>query len=168
MNIVYKISFIKRIRSNTPPFYYIGMKTSCDYKHGKVIDKKGICYWGSSETASIKSALQEEVPFVEILFESDSDKDVCEEERRILLSVNAARNFEYFNQTNGTIDWTFHSSEYATYRHKDYNDVYKRLRRDDPLVLDKTYVGTTNGMKFINHPSNYKRARLGKLNRFLW
>lgn len=159
MNIVYKISFVKRIHSHTPPFYYIGMKTSCDYKHGKVIDKKGKCYWGSSETTSMKFALQDEVPFIEILFETNSDKMVCEKEREILLSVDAAKNYEYFNLTNGTIDWKFHSTEYANYRHKDYKDVYKRLRKDDPLVLSGIYVGTTNGLKFPNHPSNSKKSR---------
>lgn len=159
MNIVYKISFVKRIRNQTPPFYYIGMKTTCDYKHGKVIDKRGRCYWGSSETVSIKSALQEEIPFIEILFECENDKQTCKKEREILLSVDAARNLEYFNLTNGTINWTFHSSEYGTYRHRDYDNVYKKLKKDDPLVLSKTYVGTTNGVKFLNHPSNPKKSR---------
>lgn len=159
MNIVYKITFIKRIKNNNPPFYYVGMKTLCDYKHGKVIDKSGKCYWGSSVTSSILTALKEEIPFIEVIFESNNEKLVCEKEREILISVDAAKNYKYFNQTNGTVNWKTHSSEYGTFRHRDYSGVCKKLRLDDPLVLSGLYVGTTKGYKFINNPSNLKRGR---------
>lgn len=142
------------------------MKTHCDFKCGKIIDESGKLYFGSSTNKSMVSSLKDEIPFIEILFSSEDQKLVCEEERRLLLTVDAARNEEFFNQTNGTVDWTFHSSEYATYRHKDYLDVYKRLKRDDTLVMTGVYVGTTNGIRFPNHPSNDKKRRIGSLNGF--
>ena len=147
MNIVYKMTFLSRLENNTPPFYYIGMKTNCSFKDNIILGKNEKPYWSSSGSSKFMDCLKLEFPLVEILFESENQDDVCKKERELLCEVDARHNPNYFNMTNGTVDPTFHSSDYASYRHKDNMDVYKRLKRNDPLVLSGEFVGTTKGIK---------------------
>lgn len=46
MNIVYKMSFIERIKNKTPPYYYIGSKTNCWFNGHQIVETKtGKYYW---------------------------------------------------------------------------------------------------------------------------
>lgn len=85
----------------------------------------------------MKEILKSEKPHIDVLFYSDSSEEVCKKEMEFLIEVDARHNELYFNLTNGTIDPIFHSTEYATYRHRDFLGVYKKLKRDDPMVLSR-------------------------------
>ena len=163
MNIVYKMSFLQRIKAKTPPYFYIGMKTMCRIENGMIIDRNEKPYWSSTRSSKMIDALEVEKPRVDVLFSSEDSEEVCNREREILFEVDAAHNEMFFNLTNGTIDPTFHSNEYATYRHRDFPNVYKRLRRDDSMVLSGVYVGTTNGLHIKKHKGH---ARFGEENSF--
>ena len=53
MNIVYKMTFLSRLENNTPPFYYIGMKTNCSFKDNIILGKNEKPYWSSSGSSKL-------------------------------------------------------------------------------------------------------------------
>lgn len=78
MNIVYWFSFMNRIENKTPPYYYIGSKTNCSLKNGRIIDSKGNEYWSSCKQKLFKDALDFEKPLIKII--DISDNPLIEEE----------------------------------------------------------------------------------------
>ena len=56
MNIVYKLTFINRLKTNIRPYYYIGSKSNCSFVDGVIVDNKtNKPYFGSSKYKNYKS-----------------------------------------------------------------------------------------------------------------
>lgn len=159
MHLIYKLTFENRKNSNNFPYYYIGAKTNSAYGNGILYDRYNKEYWSSSINNKFWEALKDEIPKVEILFEYQDNKELFLKESEILTNLDARKNIEYFNLSNGNKDNTFCYSGIGTYKHHKFTDVVKRLKCDDPLVLNKTFVGVSKGLK-----SNAKKPCMKKEN----
>lgn len=67
MNIVYWLTFRKRVENKTPPYYYIGSKYHCSIENGFILNKRHKEYWSSCEQPRFLEALELEKPEVKIL-----------------------------------------------------------------------------------------------------
>lgn len=147
MNYVYKLTFIKRLSINKPPYYYIGYKTNAIFKDGIIFDKNNKPYYSSSKSKILLEEVNENPKdiLVDILFESH-DPIICQEkEREFQLSSEVITNPEYFNMAITPIN-IFNLPNYGSYKHKDFHDKKVRLPTNHELVLNGTYVGITKGM----------------------
>lgn len=146
MFLVYKLIFVNRLKNKNYPYYYIGSKSNCVVKDNIIYDKYGKQYWGSSRSKLFKNSFLEEIPNVEILSYGIDSKDILEKEISILKENNADKNVEFFNMFIPPItNFTF--SEYATYKHFNIENKIARLKRDDELVKNGTFVGITKNCK---------------------
>jgi hypothetical protein len=146
MNIVYKLILNKRMAKNEMPYFYIGSKSNCCVVEGKIIDKFGKEYYGSSSWDDYKDIVDDDDVSVIILEEVDGDYDsllLCEREQQIKNDVVASP--EYFNKSFCQVN-TYSNPNYATYKHIKTNKIV-RLPRDHPSVLCGDYVGVTYGYK---------------------
>lgn len=150
MNIVYKLTFKERLKNNTPPFYYIGSKTNCDFSDNKIYNKSGKVYYGSSKSKLFKEALLEEKPIAEILHECDDYNKLLLLEKDEQLLVNTKTSSEYFNLEYATMS-TYSNPNYGTFRHKDIPGKFIRLPKDDELVKSGVYVNANSGYKTYNN-----------------
>lgn len=158
MNIVYKFIFVDRIENKSPPYYYIGSKTNCTVKDGKIYDlKSGKVYVGSSRH---KDYPKNEVAILEILGEYKLDI-LLEKEKQFQLEVSAKTNPEYFNLEYATIS-NYCKSGYANYKHIISGKVI-RLHKDDPIIKSGEYVGIHKGRKLNkDHVDKVRIANSGK------
>ena len=154
MNVIYKIIFIDRLKSNIKPYYYIGSKTNCSIINGKIIDSVGNEYYGSSKYKNYKEITKIEKIEINILFQSDdiSYKDLLLLEKEYHILNDVVTSTEYFNLNIATIN-NYSDPEYGTYKHIETNK-YVRLKRDHPLVLNGTYVGATKNSKHTKETLN--------------
>ena len=58
-NVVYKITFTERKKNNNYPYYYIGVKSNCEFINEKIISNNKE-YYGSSSHKEYKSAIENE------------------------------------------------------------------------------------------------------------
>lgn len=145
MHIVYKLVFQKRKDEEIVPHTYIGSKSNSKIINGIIYDKVGKQYFGSSKCKLMSDALKNEIPFAEIMFESENYDEVLQFERDVHIEFNVVSSIEYFNKSIATQS-TFHKSGYGTYKHHKTGKII-RLKTDDPLVLCGEYVGYTKGTK---------------------
>jgi hypothetical protein len=155
MYIVYKLTFKTRESTNTLPCYYIGSKSNCKVINGVIINEDGSEYWSSSKSSSFAESLSKELPEVEILYEGTSAKDVNQEENRLQRLVNADTSPYYFNQFVAPVN-NFTWDNYGSFKHIDYPEKCCRLPLDHPLVLNRTYVGVTYGVR-LTEEEKFKR-----------
>ena len=146
MDIVYKLIFNKRKEKNEMPYFYIGSKSNCHVTDGKIIDKFGKEYYGSSAWENYENIVGDDDVSVVILEEVDGDYNSllsCEREQQIKNDVVAST--EYFNKSFCQVN-TYSNPNYATYKHIKTNKIV-RLPRIHPSVLCGDYVGVTYGSK---------------------
>lgn len=163
MHCVYKITFLSRKLTNTLPYLYIGSKSNFTYFDGILYGSDGNPYYGSSTWDDYSKIVEENIGSikVDILKTFDNYEECLEYEKFIQISENAVQSPEYFNKALAS-ESNFSSPDFATYRHIKSGKVV-RLRRDDPFVLNGTYVGVTKGII----PENIKTMdRSGKNNGF--
>lgn len=141
MHVVYKLTFTHRMSQNLPPYYYIGSKSNCTFFDGKMVDKSGKFYYGSSEWVNYQELVENDIIVTEILYSSDSYEKCISEEYRLHVLFDVVANINYFNKHEATIS-NYSNPNYATYKHKD-TDKIVRLPRLHPLVLCGDYVGVT-------------------------
>lgn len=167
MHIVYKLIFHNRIRINTPPFYYIGSKSNCSISaNGFIIDKHGNEYFGSSRWKGWKDVINESINDIEVivLYETSDYGECIEKEKEFHLNNDVVRNVEYFNLSIATIS-TYANPSYGTFKHYQTGKCV-RLKIDDPLVENGTYVGVTKGRSVVNDPGHKNRGLKGENNPF--
>lgn len=97
MNIVYKLIFAQRKSKGIKPYYYIGSKTKCLYENGLILDSSNKPYYSSCEQDRFISALEHELPLVEVLESDINISELLERERFFQEEANAVQNDEYFN-----------------------------------------------------------------------
>lgn len=141
MDVVYKLIFKSRLERNEPPFYYIGSKSNITLINGKMVDKRGVCYFGSSRWPGYSKLVDSEEIEVEILYEGPN---IIEMEKDIHLKEDVVANTNYFNLSIATIS-NFSNPSYATYINTATGKIV-RLERDHPMVLNGSYVGVSKGI----------------------
>lgn len=162
-NIVYKLTFNKRKEENIMPFLYIGSKTKCNIKDGIIFDKSGNPYYGSSTWKDYSTIVANDDITVEVLFESESYKEVLNKENELQQQYDVVSSPEYFNKSLAMAN-TFHYPDYGTFRHVETNKVV-RLPINHPHVISGEYVGATKGYSG-SAESNSKKGRSGEENPF--
>jgi hypothetical protein len=166
MNIVYKLIFNRRRENNQMPYFYIGSKSNCSVVDGKIIDKFGKEYYGSSTWKNYEDIVSSDDVSIVILDEVDGNYDslmLCEREHQLNNDVVASP--EYFNKSLCQAN-TYSNPEYATYKHRETNKTV-RLPRTHPSVLNGDYVGVTYGNKQCEETKKKKSiAMSGEKNPF--
>lgn len=139
MDIIYKITFMDRVRNMTPPYYYIGSKSNCDIVDGVIVSSNGSEYWGSSRYSDYPFGSQGAV--MEVLSDMTGAEynELIQAEFDIQVENNVLKSEEYFNLSYATKN-SFSEPGYATYRHKDNPNKMIRLKTDDELVESGEYV----------------------------
>ena len=147
MNYIYKTIFNSRLKTKTPPYYYIGSKTDSSFVDGKLLENNGNFYFGSSRYKGYKDFIDNDTK-VEILeeYEYIDYNKLLQAEKHYQLKVSAKTNPEYFNLSYATDTSNYSNPDYATYKHNTTGKCI-RLRRDDNLVKSGIYVGITTGIK---------------------
>lgn len=163
MNIVYLITFDNRKQRNELPYYYIGSKSNCKIVDGEIRNiKNNRVYRGSSSCKLYNQLMRDKEPYsVKLLKMCDDYKDLIESERSIQLVNKVVESSMYFNKAYAVVS-NYSDSMYATYKHCVTEKVV-RLKRDDELVLNRTFVGVTYGIPITNSKS---RGRSGIENGF--
>tara|TARA_B100000929_G_scaffold290599_1_gene284970 strand:+ start:103625 stop:104788 length:1164 start_codon:yes stop_codon:yes gene_type:complete len=161
MNIVYKITFLDRKENNIYPYIYIGSKSNCNFVDGKIIDRNGNSYYGSSTWPNYYEIVKKGNLKIELLFHSENYNECLMKEKELHLKEDVVANPEYFNKTIASIS-NYSDPSYATYKHTLYGKIV-RLPRNHPLVENGTYVGVTKG-DTVKHSGN--GSRFGMFNSF--
>lgn len=176
-NIVYRIVFNDRITANDPPFYYVGSKSKCEIVDGEILSENGSIYWGSSKYKGYHDYIGSdcEVELLERFSELEQDL-LIPSELKHQRDLNVVESPEYFNLAYATHS-TFTTPGMANYRHKDDSNKRIRLKTDDPLVKNETYIPILRGRKIPDHmvknwvdkvasqpKSKSHRAKISRLN----
>lgn len=164
-HFVYIIKFITRIENKTPPYYYIGSKTNATYVDGVILNDRGVPYYGSSRYKNYKEYLNNSIIEVDILHKTNNVSELLELELYEQKKVKAKTNPLYFNLGYASKN-TFNKCGYGTYKHHITGKIV-RLKTNNPLVLNKTYIGATTGYKQTTETKNkISKASSGKNNGF--
>lgn len=144
MNIIYKITFHERLKNGTPPYYYIGSKSNCNFEGGVIFSNNGKEYWGSARYK--KYPANSEGAEAEIIKEVNSEdyNDLITEEYIIQVKHDVVRSPEYFNLSYASVN-TFAAPGYAVYMHKDNPNKKIRLKNGDPLIESGEYIHINSG-----------------------
>lgn len=159
MHIVYLFKF----KREQLPNLYIGSKSNCSIINGKIQDKRGKIYEGSSESDLYLSALAECDYEVFVLGEFDvyNDALMAEKDSHIANDVVASPN--YFNKSVASIN-SYTDPDYATYKNLLTGKI-ARLPRLHPEVLNGNWVGVTKGT-ILSEEEKKLRGRSGEENSF--
>lgn len=164
MFIVYKLIFINRLEAKTPPYYYIGSKANCKVVEGKIIDRRGKPYYGSCKWKHYNEIVKNSEIAVDILSRHNNIETCLLAERKQHLDAKVLTDIEYFNRAvTGKSNFT--DPNYAVFKHHILEHKIIRLKRNDPLVKNGTYVGITRGTVFTEE-QNKKRGLPGESNPF--
>lgn len=163
MHILYKVIFPIRKSENIFPYYYIGSKSNCSFKDGKIYDKNGKIYWGSSSWTDYQDIVNSDDCYVEIISVHEDYNEILLQEKDIHLQFDVAASCEYFNKSVATIN-NFSDPNCATYKHISTGKIV-RLDKNHELVLNGTYVGITKGCA-LSDIHKLKIARNGDENAF--
>ena len=162
-NIIYKISFVENIKSNTLPFYYIGSKTNCKVIDNKIIYKRGKkenVYLTSGKISNKIMSIQNYT--VEVL-ESDIDTiNVIERECYWQKRFNAIESNEYSNLVYAD-GGNFTNPDFINIRKIGSNDI----ERVNKLNCDFEYVGATKDYVWIHKQDSHKTINKSELNCYI-
>ena len=164
MHIVYKIIFVDRLKENNPPYFYIGSKLDCEVIDNIIFYKNSSRqYIGSSSYPNYKNIYhsQKEIK-IEILREVNDPENILLYEKEEQLKYDVLYSNEYFNLSYAT-NSTYNKKGYAVYKHKDNYKKMIKLKPDDPLVLDGTYIHLMSGFKFTENNLNAQKEGFKRL-----
>lgn len=165
MHIVYKLTFTKRKESDIKPYYYIGSKSNCTFVDGCIYSNGNKPYYGSSTYKDYDSIVDADEIYVEILHVCEEYTYAIELEAHAHIENDVVLSPEYFNKSIANSTSTYTDPDYATYKHHKIESKVIRLKRDDPKVIDGTYVGVTSGVKYSEERKK-KHIKFGKDNGF--
>lgn len=156
MHIVYKLIFLERKKSNQFPYYYIGSKSNCSIKDGKILDKKLKPYFGSSKYKDYNLIVQNNINslYIEILYEGESYGECVKMERQIHIKENVVMSPEYFN-IRIAMDTNYSNPDFCTMKNVASGKVC-RVSKDHPDVLNNLWIGTTKGLHWYNNGIDHK------------
>ena len=162
-NITYKITFTDRKEQNLMPYYYIGSKSNCTVKDGKIYGDRGLY-----ETSSFdcKNMIQSGNAYeVEVLFESEKYEESLSKECELHIFHDVVADPRFLNKTVAMVN-NYHNPDYATYKHTTTGKSC-RLPRNHPMVLSGEYVGVTKGAKMSDeYRANKVKETTGEKNPF--
>lgn len=154
-NKVYLMTFNNRKKNNIYPYMYIGSVSAAEFKNNKLVKSNGSEYWGSATDYNYQIALNEELPEITIL--GSYKTDVLKKEGEYHRQYNVVANTLFFNKVlAGTTPNSFTETGYNNYRNI-YTGIIVRLKIDDPMVLDGTYVSPTTGKIWYTDGSTFLR-----------
>lgn len=160
MHIVYLI----QLKRDEFPNKYIGSKSNCSLKEGKIYDSRGKVYIGSSTDKRLKELIDSGTDYsIQIIATFDNYNDALIAERDCHLKLDVVASPEFFNKSVATIS-TYTNPEYATYKHNTTQKV-ARLPRNHEKVLSGEWVGVTKGV-VLSEEERKKRASYGTDNGF--
>ena len=159
MHIVYLFKF----KRNQLPNLYIGSKSNCYIKEGKIFDKKDKLYEGSCDSDMYLEALSKCNYEVFILGEFEVYNDALSMERDAHIANDVVASPNYFNRSIANVN-SYTNPEYATYKNVLTGKV-ARLPRIHPEVLNGNWVGVTKGTIFTEE-ERLCRGRSGEKNAF--
>lgn len=145
MDIIYKITFKDRVKNMTPPYYYIGSKSNCDFIDGVIFSKDGSEYWGSSRYSGYPYNTQGATVEVLVDMSGCEYNELIQAEFNIQADNNVVKSEEYFNLAFAAKN-TFSEPGYAVYRHKDDPNKIIRLKTDDELIESGEYIHINTGI----------------------
>jgi len=164
MHCVYLLSFTNRLKQNTPPYYYVGSKSDFSFTDGRLYDKAGKLYAGSSRYNGWKDIVKDEYE-VSILSTWEEYKDCIVAEYDEQIARNAVASPEYFNLSFAACN-SFANPRFALFKHS-VTGKRVRLEIDHAMVLSGEYVGITKGNKLSKeHRMKISNGQLGDKNQF--
>lgn len=160
MNIVYLIKF----KVDSLPNLYIGSKTNCTVVDGKIIDKRGKVYMGSSTDTACKDLIKSGVETeLLILGTFDTYEETIQAERTAHIANDVVADPKFFNKSLA-MESNYADPSYATYKHI-VTGKKARLPRNHPLVLSGEWVGITKGT-ILTPEQRLTKANYGEKNGF--
>jgi hypothetical protein len=169
VHIVYKVTLGSRLKAKTPPYFYIGSKSNCEFDGKNIYDRKNKKYYGSSKSKLYKDYLKIETDILlDILYTSDYYNDCLEMERKIQIDNNVVISNEYFNCSIATIS-NLTNPEYISARQLSTGKI-ARIHKDE---INEDWVGVSSGKSWFNngkenklfkcddHPIGWEKGRLG-------
>jgi len=158
------IVYLIKINRETFPNKYIGSKSNCEVVEGRIFDKSGRPYVGSSTDKEYQNIMKYCSDYaVQILGTFDTFNEAILAERDTHISNDVVASPEFFNKAIATIS-NYSDPEYATYKHVGTGKVC-RLPRAHPKVLSGEWVGVSKGVSF-SEEERKKRGRSGEQNGF--
>jgi len=112
MHIIYKITYLKHLRNNTPPFYYIGSKYNYTGKYyGSPSSKQkdwfteglSVSDWWKKEVRNNPGEFSFEV--MEVLPDNITPQVLVEEEKTTHLKYDVSKSELFFNKSIATSGW---------------------------------------------------------------
>ena len=169
MHVVYKITLGDRIKTQTPPYFYIGSKSNCRFDGEFIYDRRNRKYYGSSKSSLYKECLERETSIkVEILHIFDTYDDCLEMERKIQIENDVVVSNEYFNCSIATIN-NLTNPDYITAKQLSTGKT-ARIHKNK---INNDWVGVSRGKHWFNNgvengcfmegeqPNGWVRGRLG-------
>lgn len=145
------------------PNKYIGSKSNCTLKEGKIYDCRKKEYVGSSKNKLYMSDISKYAYTVYVLGEFNNYNECITHERNCHIINDVVANTEYYNLSIATEN-NFGNPNYATYKHT-ITEKKARLPRNHEKVLSGEWIGITKGRTM---PEKQKKlcSFPGKLNPF--
>lgn len=146
-NVVYLITCLDRKSRNELPYYYIGSKSNCTFNNfnsGKLFDKNGMEYWGSTKSNIIEN---EQNKKIEILYEFDAYSDALNKARELHKIYDVVANTHYINLAIATVN-NFTDPKFGTFISNDTGKTV-RLEIDHPDVISGKFKGVSSGYIWI-------------------
>lgn len=144
MDVVYKMTNISRLENNTPPYYYIGSKTSCTFDGKFIYDRYGKKYLTSSKSVILKEDVKKDILKFEIILTkvNDDGVEITEYERHEQLKIDKETWVnEYYNKAYAISGFT--TNGYANYHYGD-NELVS-LPTDHHDVIDGIAIAQHSG-----------------------
>lgn len=153
-HLVYLIKFKDREKRKEYPCYYIGSKSNCTYSSGRILNKEGKVYTGSSKCEEYIRCIERGNFVVEPL-KWFSEYDECLSYERFLHEVNdVVANHKFFNKALAQEN-PFHNPDYSNYRNVITGSI-ARLPKTHEGVVSGEWVGATKGCHWYNDGKQQK------------
>jgi hypothetical protein len=173
MHIVYMLTFKQRLKNNTPPYYYIGSKSKCEFYDNTIYDSNKKSYYGSSGSKIFLEALTHELPVASILYVSEDYNDCLQEERNHHIKNNVVLSSDYFNCAIATVN-NYSNPDYITAK----QIITGKICRIHKNNFNEDWVGVSSGKSWYNNgkenklfeneektPNGWKKGRIGDFSR---
>lgn len=167
MNVVYILTFEKRIKEGNPPYFYIGSKSNCNLSEGCILDKNGNPYYGSSTWDGYGDMVIDDTPKYKILWKSNecSYDELITKEKEFQIQYDCVASPEFFNKALASVS-NYADPNYATFKHIQTGKIV-RLPIYHPMVLAEEYKGVTYGCVLDNERKEYlSKINTGEKNAF--
>lgn len=147
MNIVYKLTNLTKLKSNQPPYFYIGSKTNCKFQNNLIYTSTNKVYKTSSKCIILKNDIENNHEFIyEILYIQDKndEKSITEYEKiEQLKNSKDDWNLLFYNKSYASGKFTTYG--YANYHYGDNKLISLPINHID--VLSKKAIAQNKNKK---------------------